>query len=291
MTALTVHRLGVHIGARIDGVRLGGTLDPAVVEQIHRALLAHKVIFFRGQHHLDDATQYAFAELLGTPVAHHASAGDPITAIDSEYAKATRWHTDMTFMPNFPKASVLRAVIVPAFGGTTLWSSTAAAYAALPEPLQRLAESLWAMHSNRFDYAGLAPTAGPKAQAVADLFTAPDIRTNHPVVRVHPESGERVLLLGQFAQHLVGMDSYESQVVIRLLQDRVTRPEHTIRWNWEPGDVAIWDNRATQHRAVDDYGDQRRLMHRVTLTGDVPVDIHGRPSQPISGAEVYATTN
>jgi alpha-ketoglutarate-dependent sulfate ester dioxygenase len=282
----------LHIGARVDGVRLSGDVDPRVVDKINQALVEHKVIFFRGQHHLDDATQYAFAELLGIPVAHHAGNGDPITPIDSEYNRAARWHTDMTFMANFPKASILRAVTLPAYGGTTLWASTAAAYTALPAPLKRLAEALRAVHSNQYDYAERIQSTGwYMDENVAKRFTAPDIRTAHPVVRVHPESGERVLLLGEFAQKLVGFDTRESQLLIHLLQDRITLPENTIRWNWEPGDVAIWDNRATQHRAVDDYGSQRRLLHRVSLTGDVPVDIDGRPSESLSGADVYAVAN
>ncbi|MFJ9366219.1 TauD/TfdA dioxygenase family protein [Nocardia sp. NPDC101769] len=288
MSAVSVHKLGLHIGARIDGVRLGADLDPAVVEAVYQALLTHKVIFFRGQHHLDDDQQYAFAELLGTPVAHHALQSGNVTPIDSEQGvKAIRWHTDMTFMPDYPKASILRSVILPAFGGTTLWASTVAAYSSLPTPLATLADSLWAQHSNRVDYLKLAAVRGERLKA----FAAADIRTEHPVVRVHPETGERALLLGQFAQHLVGFEPRESAALMALLQDRITLPEHTIRWNWEPGDVAIWDNRATQHRAVDDYGDQRRLMHRVTLVGDVPVGVHGRPSRSMSGADIPTGAN
>jgi taurine dioxygenase len=101
------------------------------------------------------------------------------------------------------------------------------------------------------------------------------------VVRVHPETGERTLVAGYFVRGFVGMDNYESQVLLELLQRRITMPENTIRWNWEDGDVAIWDNRATQHRAIDDYDDQYRLMNRVTVMGDVPVDVHGQRSRVI----------
>jgi len=107
-------------------------------------------------------------------------------------------------------------------------------------------------------------------------------------VRVHPETGERTLVAGDFVRGFVGMDDYESQVLLELLQRRITLPENTIRWNWEAGDVAIWDNRATQHRAIDDYGEQYRLMHRVTVMGDVPVDVHGQCSRVISGAPLQA---
>ncbi|OJZ65833.1 taurine catabolism dioxygenase [Mycobacterium paraffinicum] len=290
---ITVTKLGSRIGARVDGVRLGGDLDQAAVEKIHQALLAHKVIFFRHQHHLDDAQQLAFADLLGTPVGHPAAemlAGKNapvITPINSEYGKANRWHTDVTFVANYPAASILRAVTLPRYGGSTLWTNTAAAYEDLPEPLTWLVDDLWALHTNRYDY--ITPEALTDAQrAFRQAFEKPDFRTEHPVVRVHPETGERTLLLGDFVRGFVGLDSYESSVLFEMLQRRITVPENTIRWNWAPGDVAIWDNRATQHRAVDDYDDQPRLMHRVTLMGDVPFNIHRERSRVVSGAPLEA---
>ncbi len=289
-TPLVVTKLGAHIGARVDGVHLGGDVDPAAVAEIHQALLAHKVIFFRDQHHLDDDQQHAFATLLGTPIGHptisYSEGSAPvITPINSEYGKATRWHTDVTFVPDYPAASILRAVTLPPYGGSTLWANTAAAYAALPEPLKHLAEQLWAVHSNRYDYAvGSTKAATDEQRAFRAVFEKPDFQTEHPVVRVHPETGERTLLAGAFVRGFSGLDNHESTAVLELLQRRITVPENTIRWNWEPGDVAIWDNRATQHRAIDDYDDQPRLMHRVTLAGDVPVDVHGQRSRVISGA-------
>ncbi|WP_166902971.1 TauD/TfdA family dioxygenase [Mycobacterium sp. DL440] len=291
---LTATKLGSRIGARIDGVQLGGDLDEGTVAEIRRALLEHKVIFFGGQHHLTDEGQHAFARLLGTPVGHHAlkQADAPIiTPIDSEYAKATRWHTDVTFVPNYPAASILRAVTLPSYGGSTLWASTAAAYDALPKPLKQLAENLRALHSNRFDYAA-APVIAltEEEREMHAAFMKPDFRTEHPVVRVHPETGERTLLAGDFVRGFLGLDSHESATLLDLIQRRITMPENTIRWNWAPGDVAIWDNRATQHRAVDDYDDQRRVMHRVTLTGDVPVDVHGQRSRGLGDAAELITS-
>lgn len=265
---ITVTKLGSKIGARVDGVKLGGDLDPAAVNEIRRALLTHRVIFFRGQLHLDDDQQLAFARLLGTPIAHPA-------AHRTRRGRPTFWHTDLAYFSNYPAASILRPINLPAYGGSTLWASTAAAYAELPEPLKALAENLWALHTNRYDYV--------MTETITDEQRAPDFRTEHPVVRVHPETGERTLLAGAFVRGFVGLDSHESSVLLELLQRRITSANNTIRWNWELGDVAIWDNRATQHRAVDDYDDQHRLMHRVTLMGDVPVDIHGRRSRMISG--------
>jgi len=290
-STLTVTQLGSRIGARIDGVQLAGDLDAGTVDQIRAALLRHKVIFFPGQHHLDDAEQQAFAARLGTPIAHPAVQHDSapiITPINSDYGKANRWHTDVTFVANYPAASILRAVTLPSYGGSTLWASTAAAYRQLPEPLKHLTENLWALHSNRFDYVAACPPPTDKQRAHRIGFEKADFRTVHPVVRVHPETGERTLVAGDFVRSFVGMDNYESQVLLELLQRRITMPENTIRWNWTAGDVAIWDNRATQHRAVDDYDDQYRLMHRVTVLGDVPIDVHGRHSRVISGAPLQA---
>jgi alpha-ketoglutarate-dependent sulfate ester dioxygenase len=289
--SVTVTKLSSRIGARVDGVLLGGDLDPIAVEQIHQALLTHKVIFFRGQHHLDDTQQLAFAELLGTPVGHPASLATvkdapTITPINSEFGKANRWHTDVTFAANYPAASILRAVTLPSYGGSTLWASTVAAYNELPDPLKRLAENLWAVHSNRYDYVTAESQASmtDNERAFRQVFEKPDFRTEHPVVRVHPETGERSLLAGDFVRNFVDLDSHVSNALLELLQRRITEPENTIRWNWEAGDVAIWDNRATQHRAVDDYDNQPRLMHRVTLMGDVPVNVHGERSRVLGGA-------
>jgi len=294
--SLTVTKLGSRIGARLDGVQLGGDLEPDIVDEIREALLANKVIFFRGQHHLDDEQQLAFARLLGTPIGHPAAAvlaannAPIITPINSDYGKATRWHTDVTFAANYPAASILRAVTLPSYGGSTLWASTAAAYDHLPEPLKWLVDNLWALHTNRRDY--ITPEALNDAQrAFRQAFEKPDFQTEHPVVRVHPETRERTLLLGDFVRGFVGLDSYESTVLFELLQRRITMPENTIRWNWEPGDVAIWDNRATQHRAIDDYDGQYRLMHRVTLMGDVPVNVHEQRSRAVSGAPLEATAS
>jgi len=291
VSTLTVTQLGSRIGARIDGVALAGDLDAATVDEIREALLRHKVIFFRNQHHLDDAQQQAFAMRLGMPIAHPAleQEGAPIiTPINSDYAKANRWHTDVTFVANYPAASILRAVTLPRYGGSTLWASTAAAYQALPEPLKALTENLWALHSNRFDYITASQLQTDEQKAHRTRFEKVDFRTEHPVVRVHPETGERTLVAGDFVRGFVGMDDYESQVLLELLQRRITMPENTIQWSWEAGDVAIWDNRATQHRAIDDYDDQYRLMHRVTVMGDVPVNVHGQCSRVISGAPLQA---
>jgi taurine dioxygenase len=203
---------------------------------------------------------------------------------------ANQWHTDVTFVDRPPKASILRAVELPPYGGTTTWASTVAAYRQLPQPLRELADSLWAVHNNAFDYAQVDPAKLTAAEAnpeavlkYAAEFHSTHFETHHPVVRVHPETGERALLLGAFAKAILGVNGAESQALFRIFQDRVTWLENTIRWNWELGDVAMWDNRATQHYAVSDYGDQPRSMRRITLAGDIPVSVRGERSRAISG--------
>ena len=296
MSTLRVVKLGAVIGARIEGVDLAAGVDPATAAEINAALLEHKVIFFRGQHDLDDDGQLAFARTLGTPTTAHptvTSRGTRVLPIDSRYDKANSWHTDVTFVDRIPKASLLRAVALPPYGGTTTWASTEAAYDRLPPALRALAENLWAVHTNAYDYAG---DVDARLEQLADTerqyreeFVSDHYETEHPVVRIHPETGRRVLLLGHFVKGFVGLGQAESATLFALLQNRITKLEHTIRWNWELGDVAVWDNRATQHYAVADYDNQFRRLTRVTLAGDVPVDVHGERSRVIAGdASTYS---
>ncbi|PUA80668.1 TauD/TfdA dioxygenase family protein [Nocardioides currus] len=287
---LTVHQLGGRIGARIDGVTLGADLPAEAVEQIRAALLKHKVVFFRGQQHLDDDAHIAFAEKLGPLTTAHPTVNTGSARILSLAANkgmaANSWHTDVTFVDRIPAFSVLRGVTIPAYGGNTVWANTVAAYDALPDPLKALVENLWAVHTNDYDYA--ATQENTEEHDKTQVFKREEFRrvkyeTAHPVVRVHPETGERSLVLGHFVKHFVGFNAVESATLFNLLQTRVTRLENTIRWTWQQGDVAIWDNRATQHYAVADFDEQRREVRRITVAGDIPVSIDGRRSEVITG--------
>ncbi|MGW1228073.1 TauD/TfdA dioxygenase family protein [Streptomyces sp. NPDC001478] len=284
---VTVHKLGGRIGAVISGVRLGGDLAPETVAAIRAELLAHKVVFFRGQDHLDEESHEAFGRLLGTPVAHPtvpSADGRYSLGIDSDHGgRANQWHTDVTFVPAYPAFSILRAVVIPPYGGNTLWSNTAAAYAELPAGLRTLADGLRAVHSNDYDYVAVRPDALPEALAqYREVFTSTKFLTEHPVVRVHPETGERVLLLGNFVQRITGLNGRDSRALVDLFQSHIERPENTVRWDWQVGDVAIWDNRATQHYGVDDSDTHERKLRRVTIDGDVPVGTDGRTSTLLS---------
>ena len=281
---LEVRRVAGRIGAEISGVRLSGDLDASTVDSIRQALFTNKVIFFRGQAHLDEASHEAFGRLLGDIVPHptvpSVKGTKAVLDIDGTHGnRATAWHTDVTFVDAYPLASILRALIVPSYGGDTSWANTAAAYQSLPPKLQEIANNLWAVHSNAYDYSVPAPKVrGDALKRYFEVFTSTVYETEHPVVRVHPETGERTLVLGAFVRKFVGLPQADSKQLFALLQGYVTRLENTVRWRWSVGDVAIWDNRATQHVAVDDYGDQPRLHRRVTVAGDVPVSIDGRRS-------------
>ncbi|MGW1602900.1 TauD/TfdA dioxygenase family protein [Streptomyces eurythermus] len=288
---VTVQKVGGRLGAVLTGVRLGGDLPADTVAEIRAALLEHKVVFFRGQDHLDEEQHEAFGRLLGTPVAHPtvpSADGRYSFPIDSDHGgRANQWHSDVTFVPAYPAFSILRALVVPPYGGNTLWANTATAYARLPQPLRRLADELRAVHSNDYDYAALRPDALPEQLArFREVFTSTKFLTEHPVVRVHLETGERVLLLGNFVQRIKGLTAPDSRALLQLFQCHIERPENTVRWQWQAGDVAIWDNRATQHYGVDDSDDHERKLRRVTIDGDVPVGVDGRSSVLLSPESV-----
>ncbi|WP_071393946.1 TauD/TfdA dioxygenase family protein [Bacillus tuaregi] len=268
------------IGAEVQGVKLSKDLDATVLQEIKQLLNEYKVLFFREQHHLNDNSQEDFAELLGQPYAHPTvpvkENSSAILELDSiQGAKANHWHTDVTFVPEVPKYSILRGVTIPSVGGDTVWANTNTAYEGLPEELKKLADELWAIHSNEFDYAQLAAKATNEQDEVRQryrsVFESTVYKTKHPVVHVHAETGKKHLLLGGFVGKLEGYSTSESEKIFSLLQSYVTRLENTVRWKWTEGDVVIWDNLATQHYAVADY-DEHRIVRRVTVGKDIPVN-------------------
>jgi alpha-ketoglutarate-dependent taurine dioxygenase len=281
---ISVTQVGGVIGAVVGGIRIGGAVDPGAVAELRAALLRHKVVFLRDQQHATDADQRAFAELLGPLTKPHptvAGDGTAVLPIDSEQGKANSWHTDVTFVDRVPAISVLRAITLPPYGGTTVWANTAEAYRRLQPALQALAGQLRAVHTNLYDYAADRPQLGGvdvREEEYRAEFRHLEFETEHPVVRIHPETGEPTLLLGHFVRSFAGLSTADSADLFTLLQRHITRLENTVRWTWRAGDIAIWDNRATQHYAVADYDDLPRLLHRVTVAGDIPVGINGDTS-------------
>lgn len=271
------------IGAEIEGGLLSSQLDANVVAEIDHALVKYKAIFFKNQQHLTDEEQEGFAALLGTPLNHPTvpvkSGTAHVLELDSRGGRADTWHTDITFIEDYPKASILRSIVAPVAGGDTVWANTTAAYNDLPDELKILADSLRAVHSNDYDYVSkVTQTTSTDIEKYRNLFNSTEYETEHPFVRVHPVSGEKTLLLGHFFKSFVGYNSQDSRRLFELFQDYAVNLEDLVRWRWSVGDVAIWDNRATQHRAINDYGDDLRVVRRVTIDGDIPVGVDGRPS-------------
>jgi len=196
---------------------------------------------------------------------------------------ANHWHTDLTYVTRPPAVGLLRPVVLPSVGGDTLWANTAAGYADLPPKLRELCDPLQILHANIRNYVSPFWIGTPEKDYT--LMPEPDWdvqETIHPLVRVHPFTGERCLIVGSFARHILGFSSLSmSAELVRTLQDYITRPDNTLRWTWQMGDLVMFDNRTTQHYGVYDYGKERRLMERAsTIDKELPVGINGFRSRP-----------
>ncbi|MFE2889260.1 TauD/TfdA dioxygenase family protein [Streptomyces graminifolii] len=292
--SIEIQKVTANIGARVSGVDINKPLEAEEVTAIREALNLHKALVFDDVH-LDDAGQEAFARHFGDLTTAHPTVpavdGAPnVLPVDSERGRANHWHTDVTFVLNPPQASTLRSITVPPYGGETLIASSAAAYRDLPEPLRVLADTLWAEHTNDYDYAVPEESIDAERAAQRAQFTSITFRTVHPVVRVHPLTGERGLFIGGFAQRIVGLSTTESRKILDLLQAYVTRPENVLRWRWSPDQLVLFDNRITQHYAIDNYDNQPRRLHRVTVAGDIPAGIEGKESYSIEGDASHYTS-
>ncbi|MEU7645033.1 TauD/TfdA family dioxygenase [Streptomyces huasconensis] len=262
---------GPLIGAEIRGVDLARPLTPALREELNRALLEWKVLFFLGAA-ITAEQQRAFAlnwgELETNPLLARGSADDVVRFDKGGSATPTYenvWHADVTFRERPALGAVLQLREVPPYGGDTLWADMAAAYDNLPDPVQERIEGARAVH----DFIpGFARFYGPERLApLQDLFPP----VTHPVVRTHPETGRRTLFVNtSFTTHIVGMERAESDRLLGFLVRQAHVPEYQVRFHWQAGDVAFWDNRATQHYAVDDYAPHRRVAERVAIAGDRP---------------------
>ncbi|MDF0523252.1 TauD/TfdA family dioxygenase [Bradyrhizobium yuanmingense] len=279
---IEVVRRAARIGAEIRNIKVSGDLPDQIIAAIKRLLFEYKVIFFRDQSQLDDAEHERFAARLGKVVPHPLASIKGTTKLELDSSRggsrADTWHADATFLDAYFKILVLRSVLIPQFGGDTIWSNTVAAYLDLPPPLQGLADQLWAIHSNAFDHAGMARAREVDRKHYQEVYTKTIFEAEHPVVRVHPETGERALVLGCWAQRFIDIPKYDGQRLFDLFQSHIAAPENTTRWSWKQGDVVIWDNRVTHHYAVNDYDDQRRIVRRFAVDFDVPISVDGRRS-------------
>jgi alpha-ketoglutarate-dependent taurine dioxygenase len=282
-------------GAEIHGVDLTTALSDAQVAEIRAALLKWKVVFFRDQF-IGHDDHLRFARAFGAPTPAHPlfdAVPDPnypaIYPIFRDRFKARyatgdgydkpRWHADVTAALNPPAASILRAEVIPPYGGDTQWSNTIAAYEGLSAPLRRLADGLRAVH--RFS----PPEGATATEDYERRVTRRPLLTEHPVVRVHPETGDKALYVNPgFTSHIVDVSPHESRRLLGLFYDELARPEYTVRFKWEPGSIAFWDNRSTVHLAPRDLTlDHDRRLYRVTLVGDVPQGPDGRSSVALDG--------
>jgi taurine dioxygenase len=276
----------------VEGVDLSAPQDPSTVLALRDALNEHKAIVL-DEVELDDAGHERVAGWFGELTTAHpnvpaADGTANVLAVDSETSKSNEWHTDVTFVVSPPQLTTLRSIVTTPYGGETLIANSAAAYRDLPEPLRVLADSLRAVHTNQFDYA--RPPADTEQRRDYDrVFVARPYEAVHPVVRVHPLTGERGLFIGGFARRIEGLSTGESAELLRIFQSYVTRPENVLRWTWSPRQLLVFDNRITQHYAIDDYDDHPRLLHRVTVAGEIPTGVDGRRSEQRVGDASHYT--
>jgi alpha-ketoglutarate-dependent sulfate ester dioxygenase len=254
--------LTLHIGAEIRGVDLNKPLPPQQLKEVRDAFLKWKVVFFRGQH-LDHAQHVAMARQFGEPTIGHAvfghvegypeiySVAKNRTANENREAMMVTpwsgWHTDITAAVNPPCASILHGVTIPPYGGDTFWTNLAAAYNGLSPTMRGFVDGLRGIHK-------FVPRENPKAGSeYNERIRRRALTTEHPLVTVHAETGERVLFASpSFLKSVVALTPRESQKLLELLWEHVTRPEYTVRFKWNTGDIAFWDNRSTSHLAPTD---------------------------------------
>lgn len=277
MTTLSIEPISPALGAIVSGVRLADPLDDAAQRQIEQALLDHHVLFFRDQP-LTPTQQANFATRFGDlhihPIYPNVPEQPEVLVLDTAVTDVRDnaiWHTDVTFLPTPAMGAVLSAKLLPEFGGDTLWASGIAAYEALSAPMKNLLEGLTATHDFTRSFPLERYGNTPEALAQWEETRRKNPPLSHPVIRTHPVSGRRSLFVNEgFTSKINELSETESEAILKFLFAHTTRPEFTIRWRWQKDDIAFWDNRVTQHYAVDDYRPARRVMQRATVLGDVP---------------------
>ena len=285
---LQVQKLTAGFGCVVTGLDLATPLDADTIEAIRRLWLEELVVVFPDQH-LTPGQQVEFARQFGEltpahPVVPGLDEHPEVVVLDAaQGGRNAQWHTDVTFVDAPPKGSLVFAEVMPPVGGDTLWADLRGAYQRLAPPLRRLVDELEAVHIiTPLAYWGVpADTALTRDDATELLARAREIpAVVHPVVRVHPDTGERSLFVNPgFTSHIVGLSRVESDALLQLLYDHATQPELVLRHRWSAGDVVMWDNRSTMHYAVDDYGSVPRRIRRVTWRGDRAVGPTGIESR------------
>lgn len=269
-SAFEIHRLTPAIGAELSGIDLSDPLPDETIADIRQALLDHKVIFFRDQN-LEQEQLLHFARRFGTLEIHPATPKDQLNPeiLRIEHGAKSKgqenmWHSDVTWRPEPSLGSVLSALEIPPVGGDTLFANMNLAYEKLPQDVREFVAGKTAVH----DIARVfAKRLNKKPEELHDQYPPQE----HPVVRTHPETGLSSLYVNSaFTSHIVGMDTDESQELLRRLYATAANPEIQCRFKWTRGAIAFWDNRASQHFAASDYFPARRIMERATIAGDRP---------------------
>lgn len=276
MRAIRVRPVAGALGAEVSGVDLAEALSDAAFRDIQDALLKFQVLFFREQD-ISPEQQRAFAAKFGpldTHPAYPTVEGLPeVMVLESTRDAPTKieaWHTDMTFRARPPLGTMLHALIVPDAGGDTEWASMTEAYDGLSPRMQRHLAGLEAEHSFAHGFQESLAEPGGRERLADAVAANPPVR--HPVIRTHPATGAKLLFVNPlFTTRILGLPPRESRALLTFLYDHATQPEYTCRFRWEPRSLALWDNRATQHRPINDYFPAHRKMHRVVILGDAPV--------------------
>lgn len=273
---MKIQRVAGALGAEISGVDLALGVPHALAQDLRGALLEHQVIFLREQP-LTPAQFLAFAQAMGQPVEYPFVKGIDGFPYIIEVKKLEHersnfggiWHSDTTYLTQPPMGSMLLAREIPPYGGDTLFASQYAAYEALSDTMKRLLEGLKGVSSSA--KADVSKTREDRIKSDGKAASQSEYRAEHPVVRTHPETGRRALYVNvAHTAGIVGMSDEESAPLLQFLFQHQVKPEFTCRFVWQPNSIAFWDNRCVQHNPVNDYHGHRRLMHRITLQGDVP---------------------
>lgn len=271
---IAIEPLSGALGAVIRGVDLAA-LDEPTFAAINAAFLRYGVVFFEEQD-LDPAQYIAFARRFGAlaeyPFAKGLEGFPEIVEIIKEPHQTSNfggmWHADTTYQPNPPKATMLYAVETPSAGGDTLFADMRRAYDTLSEGMRTLLDGLQAVNSSSLNASALRGQHLQTGSMDAKAEAKPVLEATHPVVLVHPESGRRALYVNpSHTVHFVGMTREESLPILEFLYAHTIKPEFTCRFRWKPGSLAVWDNRAAQHCAINDYDGHRRVMRRITIGG------------------------
>lgn len=273
---MQIRRVAGALGAEIIGVDLR---DPELdFDAVYRAFLEHEVIFFRGAH-LTEEEQLALGRRFGTPsiypVMRVLGATEPTMTVIKDGPNspnsADRWHTDVTWTATPPKAALLHMELAAEYGGDTVWASATRAYETLSPAVRSFFESLTVVHANEGYVERIAEKAGEHAEMIIEAIQRDYGPVKHPLVRTHPETGKRALLYAEvFIDHVAGVSRAESDMVLDFLRLHVAEVSLQCRWQWQTGDLAIWDERSTLHRSAADHFPQRRIIRRLEIDGDRP---------------------